>query len=95
MAGGVEAAVASADAAMFLGIGAGGAVAATVKPDLRSWHMLPARFSALRIVLPAGTYQISTPATEGLVVLGNHEQPVEIRPGKKTFVSLRSFKRGL
>jgi len=80
---------------LAVGIGAGGAVAATVKPDLRSWHMLPARFSALRIVLPAGTYQISTPATEGLVVLGNHEQPVEIRPGKKTFVSLRSFKRGL
>lgn len=81
---------------LAVGIGAGGAVAATVKPDLRSWHMLPAGYEAVRVHLPAGIYRFSLSGTEGgLVVYGNDAQQVEIKPGKKTFVSLRVFTRGL
>ncbi len=81
---------------LAVGLGAGGAVAATVKPDLRSWHMLPARFSALRVSLPAGSYRLKIAAGDpNRVVLGIDGQAVEIKPGKKTFVSLRSFRRGL
>ncbi len=81
---------------LAVGLGAGGAVAATVKPDLRSWHMLPARFSALRVTLPAGSYQLKIAADDpNRIVFGLDGQAVEIKPGKKTFVSLRSFRRGL
>jgi len=81
---------------LAVGLGAGGAVAATVKPDLRSWHMLPARFSAVRITLPAGSYQLKLAAEDpNRVVFGLERQAVEIKPGKKTFVSLRTFRRGL
>lgn len=78
---------------LAVGLGAGGAVAATVKPDLRSWHMLPSGFSAVRVILPAGKYNLS--AQPGLVVYGENPGEIEIKPGKKTFVSLRSFRRGL
>jgi hypothetical protein len=81
---------------LAVGLGAGGAVAATVKPDLRSWHMLPSGFAALRVWLPPGKYSLTVPdATSGYVVYGNYSQPFEIQPGKKSFVSLRAFKRGL
>lgn len=81
---------------LAVGLGAGGAVAATVKPDLRSWHMLPARFSAVRVALPAGSYRLKA-ATDSpnQIVFGLDGQTIEIKPGKKTFVSLRSFRRGL
>lgn len=78
---------------LAVGLGAGGAVAATVKPDLRSWHMLPAGFFAVRVQLPAGRYDLS--AQPGLVLYGTSSGQIEIMPGKKTFVSLRSFRRGL
>jgi len=81
---------------LAVGLGAGGAVAATVKPDLRSWHMLPAGFAALRVWLPPGKYTLTVPAaTSGYVVYGNHAEPFEIQANKKSFVSLRAFKRGL
>lgn len=72
-----------------VGLGAGGAVAATVKPDLRSWHLLPAGFYAVRVTLPEGTYPLF--AGEGMVY-GNKTGTVQIHAGKKTFVSLRIFK---
>lgn len=81
---------------LAVGLGAGGAVAATVKPDLRSWHTLPSGFAAVRVWLAPGTYSINVPdATSGYVVYGNHSESFEIKPGKKTFVSLRAFRRGL
>lgn len=81
---------------LAVGIGAGGAVAATVKPDLRSWHTLPAGFAVVRVLLPAGTYSFSAGSPEsGMVVYGTGEGNIQILPGKKTFVSLRTFKRGL
>ena len=58
--------------------------------------MLPARFSALRVTLPAGSYQLKVAAADpNRIVFGLDAQVVEIKPGKKTFVSLRSFRRGL
>lgn len=78
---------------LAVGLGAGGAVAATVKPDLRSWHTLPAGFFAVRVLLPAGKYDLSV--QPDLVLYGNGIGQFEIRPGRKTFVSLRSFRRGL
>lgn len=82
---------------LAVGLGAGAGVAATVKPDLRSWHMLPANYSVVRVTLPAGTYRLGVRGGEegGLVVYGNENPDVEIKPGKKTFVSLRAFTRGL
>lgn len=80
---------------LAVGLGAGAGVAATVKPDLRSWHMLPARFSAVRVSLPAGTYQLSALADATHLVFGLDQAAITIKPGKKTFVSLRSFRRGL
>lgn len=81
---------------LAVGLGAGAGVAATVKPDLRSWHMLPARFSAVRVALPAGSYRLKLAAEDpNRVVFGLDAQTVEIKPGKKTFVSMRTFRRGL
>lgn len=81
---------------LAVGLGAGGAVAATVKPDLRSWHMLPARFSAVRVLLPAGSYHLKTAGdSPNQIVFGLDGQQIVIKPGKKTFVSLRTFRRGL
>lgn len=81
---------------LAVGLGAGGAVAATVKPDLRSWHMLPAKFSAVRVPLPAGSYRLRAASdSPNQIVFGLDNAMVEIKPGKKTFVSLRSFRRGL
>lgn len=76
-------------AGFAVGLGAGGAVAATVKPDLRSWRLLPAGFYAVRVILPEGTYPLF--AGEGMVY-GNKTGTVQIHAGKKTFVSLRIFK---
>lgn len=81
---------------LAVGVGAGGAVAATVKADLRSWHTLPAQFAALRIFLPEGKYQLALGKnTTDFVVYGNENSTITVAPGKKTFVALRTFKRGL
>lgn len=84
---------------LAVGLGAGAGVAATVKPDLRSWHMLPAGYAVIRVSLPAGIYNLGVQGQgvegSGIVVYGNGNPQVEIKPGKKTFVSLRSFTRGL
>jgi len=81
---------------LAVGVGAGGAVAATVKADLRSWHTLPAKFTALRIFLPEGKYQLALGKnTTDFVVYGNANSTITVTPGKKTFVALRTFKRGL
>ncbi len=88
--------IAGALGGLAVGLGAGGAVAATVKADLRSWHTLPAGFAALRIWLPVGKYDLRLPAAStGYVVYGSGTEAIEIKPGKKSFVSLRAFKRGL
>lgn len=88
--------IAGALGGLAVGLGAGGAVAATVKADLRSWHTLPAGFAALRIWLPAGKYDLRLPEpATGYVVYGSAAERIEIKPGKKSFVSLRAFKRGL
>lgn len=78
---------------LAVGLGAGGAVAATVKPDLRSWRMLPSRFYAQRLVLPAGKYQLEV--QPGSVVYGNAGEEVVITAGRKTFIALRAFSPGL
>ncbi|MFO1472143.1 MAG: hypothetical protein U1F27_14030 [Turneriella sp.] len=58
--------------------------------------MLPARFSAVRVALPAGSYRLKLAAEDpNRVVFGLDAQTVEIKPGKKTFVSMRTFRRGL
>jgi uncharacterized protein len=81
---------------LAVGLGAGAGVAATVKPDLRSSHMLPSGYAAIRITVPAGFYTLNLAQPRpDLVVYGNLTPTVEIKPGKKTFVNLRVFKRGL
>lgn len=81
---------------LAVGLGAGAGVAATVKPDLRSWHMLPSGYAVVRVLLPAGVYNLGVQGADaGLVVYGNENPQIEIKPGKKTFVSLRTFTRGV
>lgn len=87
--------IAGALGGLAVGLAAGGGVAATVKADLRSWRMLPAGFAALRVVVPPGTYDLKLAGdSAGLVQYGPQTVPVEIKAGKKTFVSLRVLKRG-
>lgn len=78
---------------LAVGLGAGGAVAATVKPDLRSWRMLPSRFYAQRLILPAGKYKLEV--EPGGIVYGNAGEEITIVADRKTFVALRAFSPGL
>jgi len=79
-----------------IGVGTGAAIAATIKPDLRSWHTLPVEFAVLRVKLPVGKYQLRPDLPlENLVSYGSDTEEVVISEGKKTVVSLRLFKRGL
>ncbi|HRP70346.1 MAG TPA: hypothetical protein PLY93_12505, partial [Turneriella sp.] len=66
---------------LAVGIGAGAGVAATVKPDLRSWHTLPTGFSATRLFLPAGKYPLQVDGDgEAVIVYGKPALEVEIQP---------------
>jgi len=88
--------IAGALGGLAIGLAAGGGVAATIKADLRSWRMLPAGFAAVRVVLPPGVYNLSlAPEGTGLVLYGGDTTAVQVTAGKKTFVSLRAFKRGI
>lgn len=68
------------------------ASSATEVADKRSWATLPDKIAAARMVLPAGphalrlTYRTAAGAAAGEKVLEN----VEVRPGRRTFVIVRT-----
>jgi len=57
--------------------------------DTRSWHLLPGSIGMTRLRLPAGTHALSVPDADGSSLdIGQ----VEVRPGRVTFVSARTFR---
>ncbi len=63
---------------------AGIAWEAMEKPDLRSWHLLPARIDVARTELPAGTWKTDLQVGSGTG--GRVQVPVHIADGRNTFV---------
>lgn len=78
-----------------LGTAASIFAAAVERADTRSWHLLPARISVLRLRLPPGEHRLSleleSPGTGGerRVDLG----PVTVRPGRPSVVTHRVWPR--
>ena len=75
-----------------IGLGAGGAVAASIKPDLRGWRTLPARFEVLRIRLPAGKYRLNQLTPQSIAYPAQWDE-FEIKKDRKHFKSIRIFSR--
>ncbi len=71
------------------------ALNASDRADLRQWSTLPETFQIARKFLKAGTYKISA---QGLNVGGSPSnesmptQEIRVLPGKKTFITWRSFR---
>ncbi len=68
----------------------------TEQADLRSWITLPQNIQVARIPLPAGHHDLIL-ALEGTTGRPLHEKPfmLDIQPGQKTFMHLRSGTKGL
>lgn len=64
------------------------ALNATEKADLRAWYTIPDRLEAARLVLPAGTHEVT-------ITLPGETAPrsvtAEVRPGKITLVDVQAF----
>lgn len=63
--------------------------------DLRQWSTLPQSFQIARVYLQAGSYKIRAQGLTGGGALSGEEmaeQDIVIKPGKKTFLSWRSFR---
>jgi hypothetical protein len=60
------------------------------RADTRSWHLLPASVSIVRLQLPPGTHDLTVSTGQGgdTTPLG----PVEVRAGRTTFVSTRIWR---
>lgn len=82
-------------ARLSTGAVAGGSVAATVKPDLRCWHMLPAKMGVRRLFLKEGSYQISLQPTANSenAVISSYPQTVEIKAGELKIITVRTFSK--
>lgn len=82
-------------ARLSTGVAAGGAVAATIKPDLRCWHMLPAKFGVKRFLLREGNYRIklhSQFASDSMII-APYPKEILIRPGELKVITVRTFKK--
>jgi len=71
--------------------GTGRAVAATVKPDLRCWHLLPSNFQIKRIFLEPGTYQLDFKFPRSDVIKTKTPKKIKINRKQLLFVIFRSF----
>lgn len=77
----------------LIGAGAGATVAATVKPDLRCWRLLPANFQISRIFLEPGKYKIDFKFNQANVLTSKYKKSVVIKSGQPTFINLRSMSK--
>jgi hypothetical protein len=59
-------------------------VGATEQADLRTWRTLPSQFQLARFNVPAGEYEVTVAAMDGLYTLPN--QKVVVRPGRTELV---------
>ncbi len=73
------------------GLGTGAALFSQMKPDLRSWHTLPANFQLGRVFLPPGKYTANFQFMGRGGVVSTVEKEVEIKRGEKTLVNLRTL----
>ena len=75
---------------VLIGAGAGKTVAATIKPDLRCWNLLPSNFQIMRIFLKPGEYSfnVSLPKNSST---SPYPEKIEIKKGDVKFINLRSF----
>jgi len=75
----------------LIGAGTGSAVAATVKPDLRCWRLLPSNFQILRIFLEPGEYRFNIEFLHNKnVIVSNIPEKIKIEKHKLTFINFRS-----
>lgn len=59
-------------------------VAATEQADLRTWRTLPAEFQIARLDVAPGDYTVRVSSSDGKYLLPG--EPVNVRPGKSTFL---------
>ena len=67
--------------------------AATEKADVRSWLLLPATIDIAKAYIPAGKHNVTVTfhSAAGGVVRTETIPDVEVKPGKKVFLNLRTF----
>jgi len=75
------------------GAAAGGAVAASIKPDLRCWHLLPGKMHVQRFFLKEGNYKIHFNHPGSNAVISSYPQEILIHPGDLKVITVRSFSR--
>lgn len=77
---------------LFAGLGTGTALFATMKPDLRCWHTLPANLQLARIRLTPGKYTASIKyiGYDGSIQKQT-ERTVDIQARDKVFLNLRTL----
>ncbi|MBU1077047.1 MAG: hypothetical protein KKH98_07135 [Spirochaetes bacterium] len=76
---------------LLVGAGAGRAVAATVKPDLRCWRLLPSNYQIKRIFLEPGEYTVDFVFSNSRVLTTQIPDKVVIKKGQPTFLNFRSM----
>jgi len=65
---------------------------ASLKPDLRCWHTLPANLQLSRLFLPAGNYNIKIKFIDKYGRIERFtEHQVQIGKGQKTFFNFRTL----
>lgn len=74
-----------------VGAATGAALFAQMRPDLRSWHTLPANFQLGRISLKPGKQKVKYVLIGGGGIIDTVEKEVEIKKGEKTLVNIRTL----
>jgi len=78
-------------ARVTIGATTGAGVAASIKPDLRCWRLLPNDFQIARIFLEPGEYSISFLFKDPGRNTSPYPGKIMIKPGKPVFLTMRSY----
>lgn len=75
--------------ALLLNLAADVATNVSERADTRSWSLLPGNIQMARLALPAGTYDVTANyyGINGNIVATREFKKVEVKPGRKAFVS--------
>jgi len=74
-----------------VGAATGAALFAQMRPDLRSWHTLPANFQLGRLTLKSGRQKVKYVFIGGSGIIHTVQKEVEIKKGEKTLVNIRTL----
>ena len=74
-----------------VGAATGAALFAQMRPDLRSWHTLPANFQLARLVMKPGKQKVRYVLIGDGGIIDTVEKEVEIKKGEKTLVNIRTL----